>query len=252
MEMEFFVPPDEAAAVVRVLAAGAPGLVHRGSASAPTTCGCARTTPTSSRTTRRPPATSSTCTRSAGRSSRAIANRGDFDLTPARASTRGEKLEYFDPQTGERYVPHVIEPAAGVGRADARVPVRRLRRGRDRRRDAHRAAAAPARSRRSRSPCCRCCARTATRSTRARSTRRCAGGMQRRVRRGRRDRQALPPPGRDRHAVRGDDRPPDARGPHRHAARPRLARPGAHRDRRARRTSSTRRLAAPWRSPKLA
>ena len=28
----------------------------------------------------------------------------------------GEKLEYVDPQTKERYVPHVIEPAAGVGR----------------------------------------------------------------------------------------------------------------------------------------
>src|SRR4029079_16560895 len=29
----------------------------------------------------------------------------------------GEKLEYFDQGTGERYVPHVIEPAAGVDRA---------------------------------------------------------------------------------------------------------------------------------------
>src|SRR4051812_25975472 len=44
-----------------------------------------------------------------------IANRGDFDLTQ-HAQYSGEKLEYFDPQTRERYVPHVIEPAAGVGR----------------------------------------------------------------------------------------------------------------------------------------
>jgi glycyl-tRNA synthetase len=44
-----------------------------------------------------------------------IANRGDFDLTQ-HAEYSGEKLEYFDPQTRERYVPHVIEPAAGVGR----------------------------------------------------------------------------------------------------------------------------------------
>src|SRR3712207_4778359 len=45
-----------------------------------------------------------------------IANRGDFDLTQhARAS--GEKLGWVDPQTGDRYVPHVIEPAAGVGRS---------------------------------------------------------------------------------------------------------------------------------------
>jgi glycyl-tRNA synthetase len=44
-----------------------------------------------------------------------IANRGDFDLTQ-HAAASGEKLEYVDPQTKERYVPHVIEPAAGVGR----------------------------------------------------------------------------------------------------------------------------------------
>ena len=45
-----------------------------------------------------------------------IANRGDFDLTQ-HAQHSGEKLEYFDQQTKERYVPHVIEPAAGVDRA---------------------------------------------------------------------------------------------------------------------------------------
>jgi glycyl-tRNA synthetase len=44
-----------------------------------------------------------------------IANRGDFDLTQ-HARFSGEKLEYFDNVSGERYVPHVIEPAAGVGR----------------------------------------------------------------------------------------------------------------------------------------
>jgi glycyl-tRNA synthetase len=44
-----------------------------------------------------------------------IANRGDFDLTQ-HAKHSGEKLEYFDTGSGERYVPHVIEPAAGVGR----------------------------------------------------------------------------------------------------------------------------------------
>ena len=45
-----------------------------------------------------------------------IANRGDFDLTQ-HARFSGEKLEYFDPQTKARYVPHVIEPAAGADRA---------------------------------------------------------------------------------------------------------------------------------------
>ena len=44
-----------------------------------------------------------------------IANRGNFDLTQ-HAKHSGEKLEYFDTASGERYVPHVIEPAAGVGR----------------------------------------------------------------------------------------------------------------------------------------
>jgi glycyl-tRNA synthetase len=45
-----------------------------------------------------------------------IANRGDFDLTQ-HAEYSGEKLEYFDQATGERYVPYVIEPAAGADRA---------------------------------------------------------------------------------------------------------------------------------------
>ncbi len=45
-----------------------------------------------------------------------IANRGDFDLKQ-HAEFSGEKLEYFDPETKERYIPHVIEPAAGADRA---------------------------------------------------------------------------------------------------------------------------------------
>jgi glycyl-tRNA synthetase len=45
-----------------------------------------------------------------------IANRGDFDLTQ-HAKHSGEKLDYVDTATGERYVPHVIEPSAGADRA---------------------------------------------------------------------------------------------------------------------------------------
>ncbi len=45
-----------------------------------------------------------------------VADRGTFDLTQ-HATHSGEKLEYFDQPTGERYVPHVIEPAAGADRA---------------------------------------------------------------------------------------------------------------------------------------
>src|SRR5437868_9381233 len=44
-----------------------------------------------------------------------IANRGDFDLTQ-HAKFSGEKLEYVDSATGDRYVPYVIEPSAGADR----------------------------------------------------------------------------------------------------------------------------------------
>jgi glycyl-tRNA synthetase len=45
-----------------------------------------------------------------------IANRGDFDLTQ-HTEASGTKLEWVDPGTGERFVPHVIEPALGVNRS---------------------------------------------------------------------------------------------------------------------------------------
>ncbi len=45
-----------------------------------------------------------------------IANRGDFDLS-RHAEYSGEKMEYVDSATGRRYVPHVIEPSAGADRA---------------------------------------------------------------------------------------------------------------------------------------
>jgi glycyl-tRNA synthetase len=45
-----------------------------------------------------------------------IANRGDFDLK-AHAAASGQKLDYVDTASGERYIPHVIEPAAGADRA---------------------------------------------------------------------------------------------------------------------------------------
>ncbi len=45
-----------------------------------------------------------------------IANRGDFDLTQ-HSQYSGHDLRYFDPETRERYTPHVIEPAAGADRA---------------------------------------------------------------------------------------------------------------------------------------
>ena len=44
-----------------------------------------------------------------------IANRTDFDLSQ-HAKASGESLDYFDQAVGERYVPYVIEPAAGATR----------------------------------------------------------------------------------------------------------------------------------------
>jgi glycyl-tRNA synthetase len=44
-----------------------------------------------------------------------IANRTDHDLR-AHAAASGERLDYLDPTSGERYVPYVIEPAAGATR----------------------------------------------------------------------------------------------------------------------------------------
>jgi glycyl-tRNA synthetase len=45
-----------------------------------------------------------------------IANRTDFDLT-THAKASGVDMSYLDPDSGERYVPYVIEPAAGVDRS---------------------------------------------------------------------------------------------------------------------------------------
>ncbi len=45
-----------------------------------------------------------------------IANRTDFDLT-THAKHSGQDLSFFDQESGERWVPFVIEPAAGVNRA---------------------------------------------------------------------------------------------------------------------------------------
>lgn len=44
-----------------------------------------------------------------------IANRGDYDLKQ-HAEHSGNKLEFYDQAANERYVPHVIEPAAGATR----------------------------------------------------------------------------------------------------------------------------------------
>jgi glycyl-tRNA synthetase len=47
-----------------------------------------------------------------------IAQRTDYDLN-AHAEHSGERLDYFDQATGERYTPYVVEPAAGATRTMA-------------------------------------------------------------------------------------------------------------------------------------
>ncbi len=44
-----------------------------------------------------------------------VANRGDYDLKQ-HIEHSGQKLEFFDQAANQRYVPHVIEPAAGATR----------------------------------------------------------------------------------------------------------------------------------------
>lgn len=44
-----------------------------------------------------------------------VAHRSNFDLSQ-HAQHAGAKLEYFDQERNERYLPHVIEPSAGLSR----------------------------------------------------------------------------------------------------------------------------------------
>ncbi len=44
-----------------------------------------------------------------------VADRTDYDLTQ-HVNTSGKSLEYFDPETNEKYIPYVIEPSLGVER----------------------------------------------------------------------------------------------------------------------------------------
>ena len=120
MEMEFFVPPAEAEQWFEYWIDARERWYLELGLSARTSCACAPhdadelshySTGTSDIEYLLPDR--------AGRSSRASRTAA----TTTSASTReysGEKLEYFDQATGERYVPHVIEPAAGVDRACSR------------------------------------------------------------------------------------------------------------------------------------
>ena len=155
-----------------------------------------------------------------------IANRTDFDLKQ-HSEHSGKDLSYFDQASNERYVPYVIEPAAGLTRSlmaflvdaytedeapntkggvDKRVVLRL-----DPRLAPVKVAVLPL-------------SRNADLSPKAEGARRrAAPELERRLRRLRRHRPPLPPPGRDRHAVLRDRRL-------RHPRRQRGHRPRARHD----------------------
>ena len=175
-----------------------------------------------------------------------IANRGDFDL---RQHAELAKREARVLRHRERRALRPARDRAGGRRGprDAGVPRRRLRRGARSRARQRTVLRLHPRWRRSRSPSSRSCARTASRRSRTRSTTTCAAACRPSTTRAARSASAIA--ARTRSARRGASRrPPDARGQHGDAARPRHAGAGAHRDRRARRRAR----AAPARRVALA
>ena len=186
-----------------------------------------------------------------------IANRGDFDLTQ-HSEHSGTKLEWVDAGTGERFVPHVIEPAVSIERMllaflidayDEEVVA-------ERERTVLRLHPALAPVKAAVLPLIGKNADMVVEGALAvrGAARRRAG----RVRRQRRDRPALPAAGRDRHAVRVHRRRADARRRHGDDPRPRLARAGADRARAGARAPDRRAaqavelaegMSAPWSYP---
>ena len=159
-----------------------------------------------------------------------IANRTDFDLK-THSEHSGTDLSYFDQAANERYLPYVIEPAAGLSRSlmtflvdawtEDEAP--NTKGGVDKRTvlqarpapgpgQGGGAAAEPQRGADAQGQGAR---------------RRAARAVERRLRRRRRHRPPLPAPGRDRHAVLRHRRLRHPRGRRRHGARARHDGPGA-------------------------
>ena len=174
--MEFFVPPERGAALVRVLEAGRATTGTRPRHCGPTTCACASTRPTSSATTPAARPTSSTSSPSAGPSSRASPTAAT-STSPSTPGTRARSSSTSTrPRASATSRTSSSPPPAPTARRSPSwsTPTTRRR---------SRARPAPSSSstrgwRRSRSPCCRSCARTASPSSRARSSAPSAASMQ--------------------------------------------------------------------------
>ena len=167
-----------------------------------------------------------------------VANRTDYDLS-SHSQASGSSLTYFDQASGEKYTPYVIEPSFGLTRSmmaflvdayvEEEVPnakggtdVRTVLRARPAPRPGQGGGAAAVAER---TPV----------AAGALGRRPSARPLGDRLRRRRRDRPPLPPPGRDRHPVLRHDRLRLARGRRGDRARPRHDGAGARAARRARR-----------------
>ena len=157
--------------------------------------GAVATTPT------RPP-TSSSSSRSAGASCGASPTAPISTSRQHPEHIRAGSWSYFDHETNEKYIPYVIEPSLGADRVALALPratptTRRY--WTDRGATSASCCASTPRSRPSRRPCCRCPKswRRGARGALREAVQALHGGLRRR----RLHRQALPPPGRDRHAA---------------------------------------------------
>ena len=163
-----------------------------------------------------------------------IANRTDFDLTTHQEHS-GQDLTYLEQESGERYIPYVIEPAAGADRGtlvflldaytEDEAPNAKGVSG-----EAHRAPPRPApRAGQGRGAAAVPQRRPVAQGPRPR--RHAPQALDDRVRRRPGDRPPLPPPGRDRHPVLRHGRLRHPRRPGRHRPRARHHDPAAHRHR---------------------
>ena len=204
MEMQFFVEPGTDMEWFEYWKARAHAVAPAGSGSPKSGCSSTSTPRTSSRTTRAPRSTSSSTSaaRSASRRSRASTTAATSTSTQHQEYS-GKKLEYFDQPTNKRFVPFVVETSVGAEPHDARAARERAtarKRSRARRRGASCSGFIPSLApiKAGVFPLVKKDGMPEMAHKIADELRRVVPGV---LRRERRDRPALPPAGRGRHAV---------------------------------------------------
>ena len=116
MELEFFCKPGTDLEWFQYWKDYLQELPAQPRASRKKTCVCATMSRRSCPITPTLPPTLSSCSRSAGASCGASQTAPTYDLTPASEAPPASILEYFDQETGEKYIPYVIEPSLGADR----------------------------------------------------------------------------------------------------------------------------------------